>query len=200
MPRKVYRKRRVNRKYIRSKKKKYARRNYMGASGKRFFKLRLVTSFDTSAAGILNYAWTSNPSSYQDWTSVSSLFDTYRTCAIKLKYIPHAPNDTTSTVAFQPVYVIGDPDSSSAPISAINDAVQYENLKVKNLYRPWTHYYKFPKLSSTGGSNVVLNKGYTDCANPTSIGLVQAYTNNLSLSTTYGTVISTLYIVARGRR
>lgn len=92
-----------------------------------------------------------------------------------------------------------DPDQSTVPSTTITDLIQYENLKIKNLYKPWTVYYKFPKVMATG-SNVVLRGGYQDCGSPIGIGVVGVYTDSVSLSQTYGTIISTIYLVAKNRR
>lgn len=199
MPRKIYRRKKVGKKYYRSKKKRYARRNYMGQGGKRFFKLRYTETISSSVAGVIDTYLTSNPTSYQDWSSISSLFDNYRTCAIKLKFIPQLPNNVSSSTSYAPLYIVGDPDSSTNPVTSVNEAIQYENMRVKNMYRPWKYYYKFPKVMATG-SNVVINRGYQDCASPISIGVVGLYGTNFSLSTTYGTLVSTIYLVARNRR
>lgn len=198
--------RRYKKKFYRRKKRytrKYTRAG-RGSKGVRFFKLRQVTNLVTSVGGAVSFFNSANPSDafnnggtdYEDWTNVYNLFDSFRVRAIKLKFIPSLPNDTSGTTAFSPLYVGGDPDSSTImPVTTILEAVQYENMKVKNMFRPWSYYFKLPKPGATP------TLGWCDVASPTQqLGMIWAYGTGFDISTGYGTMISTIYLQARDRR
>lgn len=138
---------------------------------------------------------------FQDWTNVATLFDSYKICALKIKFNPAFPNNLTATTAYAPVYLAGDPDVTNATgLGSVNTIIQYENCKVHNLYRPWSYYYKLPKVMSTGTSSVMLQGGYFPSANPAIVGGIYIYTEGLSISSTYGSIMVTAYMVCRNRK
>lgn len=172
----------------------------MGQNGKRFFKLRRIVSVDSSAGGVLQVNATNDPSTFEDWTNVAALFDTYRVCAIKIKFIPSLPNDTSLSTGFFPLYVVGDSNSSSSPLTSDNVAIQYENMKVMNMYRPWKYYYYVPKQTA-GASGVIYQQGgYRDMLDTTATAAVYSYGTGFDASTNYGKAILTHYITAKNRK
>lgn len=175
------------------------------------YKLRTNPDAVTDVAGQMSYLFsTTNPelttsinggafgNAVQDWTSVISLYDQYRVCAIKVRYTPDLPNDTSVTTSFKPVYIVTDFDSTAA-INNYNTLSQYEMMKVKNLFQPWSYYIKLPK-SQTAGTIAVGSFGWHDMAAPDNIGTVQIFAQNLDASTTYGRFTVTYYVKTKNRR
>lgn len=178
------------------------------------FKLRQTTTLSSTAAGNIQYRFTTaDPSAFvsingagyatalEDWSGITSLYDQYRVCAVKLKFIPNYPNNTTATTAYAPVYCMIDYDTE-APPGTVADVIQYNNLKVKNLYRPWKLYYKIPKStpSVANAPQASVGYGWVDVAKPVQIGAIQLLVNGASISSSYGTIIATYYICAKNRR
>lgn len=164
-----------------------------GQTAKRFFKLKRVYPLTTSS-GLISF--TDNPrtpSSAQDWSNVSGLFDSYRVCAVKYKFIPSFPNDTSVTTNFQPLYVTWDNDGTGP--STINAAMQYENLRIKNMCMPWSVYQYIPKIMTSGQPN-----GYASTASPISVGDMTFLASGLNTTATYGQLIQTYYIAVRDRK
>lgn len=177
-------------------------RRYLGPGAKRFFKLRYQSPI-TTIAGVFNTVFNDNPVSFQDWTSVSTLFDSYKFSAIKIQYYPQTPNQTSdSTInnAFMPFYIVGDPDDTTAATTA-NELLEYESCKVKNMFKPWKYYYKLPTMTSDGSTAVVLSRGYRDVGStPGKRGVKTYFDDGSGAGQTWGTVVVTAYIVAKNRR
>lgn len=170
-----------------------------GESGKRFFKLRGAFALSADAGGTISLSVTDDPSGLGDWSNIAALFDVYKVCAIKVKFIPQLPNDTGTTTGFYPFYLIGDVNTATNPISSITVACQYENMRAKNMYMPWKYYWKCPKQSSTG-ADIVLANGYRPTSSTTATMGVFGWGQGFDISQQYGSYIVTHYIVAKARR
>lgn len=164
-----------------------------GQTAKRFFKLKRVYPLSTSAGLITFTDNPRNPSSAQDWSSVAALFDSYRVCAVKYKFIPSRPNDTTLTTAYEPLYAAWDSDGTGP--TSINAAMQYENLKIKNLSMPWSIYQYIGKIVTSGEST-----GYASTASPITTGEMVFLASGLNSSATYGQLIQTYYLAVKDRK
>lgn len=198
--RRTYRRRYKRRAYRKKWSRKSTARRFKN-DGKRFFKLTTSDAVQTTSGGQVSNTYTDNPQDYTDWTQIASLFDSYRVCAIRIKYIPNRPNDQSNVTTYQPLYIVQDRDSITPP-GTVNAFIEYENMKVKNLYRPWSYYRKFAKQTSTGVSGqVVLAGGYRDCAQPTGTQAIFIVSEpGLQSETIYGRYITTLYVTAKNRR
>lgn len=186
--------------YWKRKQKRYTGK---GQRGIRFFKLRRVQTISSDAGGVINVFANNGPQTgFQDWSNIVSLFDSYRVPALKVKYIPQLPNDASTLTGYHPVYVIGDVDANTPPIISVNEAIQYENCKVKNMYMPWKYYFKCPKLGGVGNIASVKTQagGWIDVATPYGNAGIQMIGNGFDLSTDYGTLVWTIYLMAKDRR
>lgn len=165
-------------------------------------KLREVQLATTTGAGILDELWKVNdPRNQQDWGAFQTLYDSYRVYAVKIKFIPSMPNDTSTVTGYSPMYYMFDVDSTAAPLT-VNDFIQYENLRVKNLYMPHSVYFRIPKYTAFGSSGVAtLAGGFLDTqAGFPSNGIICGISGPLDTTTTYGTFITTYYIGFKNRR
>lgn len=184
------------RRYI---KRKIQRRRFMN-DGKRFFKIRVSQTIAADSGGVISLTYTDNPSVYQDWTSIAGLFDSYRTCAIKIKFIPELPNDTSTITGFKPLYIVHDSDSSTIASPSVDSYIQYENMQVKNMFKPWGYYRKFAKQTANPTGTVMLPGGYKNTASPNASQGIFMYGDGFDISTNYGRLVVTQYVVAKNRR
>ena len=172
MPRtkKLYRKKRYSTKRrLKRRMRKYQKQGYQ------LFKLRAdPATTGPSALGFYNVrGCLTNPTrvfnggtTVNDWSNVSGLFDSFRVCGIKIKYIPRVPNDTSAAFSFAPVYGIIDYENvdTASPVATASDCMQYERLKIFNYYRPWKWYIRVPKYNApidvAGGTVTTLKGGF----------------------------------------
>lgn len=135
---------------------------------------------------------------YIDVTYLSNLYDQFKVHAVKVRFIPSLPNNVSATTAYAPVYIAYDCDvSATNPIGSVNLALGYKNVKVKNLYRPWSVYYKID--GPTGGTYQTTG-GYQDFLNIHNVGAIGIYSEGLTANTTYGTYIVECYLTCKARR
>lgn len=184
-------------------KRKQARYRGKGSHGIRFFKIRKVQTLSSDTLGGIDFFMNNGPhNAFQDWTNIQNLFDVYRVAAMKVKYIPQLPNDASTLTGYHPLYVIGDVDANAAPVTTVNEAIQYENMKVKNMFSPWKYYFKCPKLGGVGSLAAVKTQagGWIDVATPYGNCGIQGIGTGFDVSQQYGTLVWTLYLMARDRR
>lgn len=184
-------------------KRKQRRYSGKGQRGVRFFKIRKVQTVSSDALGAISIFSNNGPhTGFQDWANIVTLFDSYRVPAMKVKYIPQLPNDASTLTGYHPLYVIGDVDSTVAHITSVNDAIQYENMRVKNMYMPWKYYFKCPKLGGVGSTAAVKTQagGWIDIATPFGNSSIEGYGTGFDTSQQYGTLVWTLYLMAKDRR
>lgn len=184
------------------------RGRYFNETGLLQTKLRYQTPFQSDAGGtVQNYLNMTDPTkvlngsgTVGDWTSFSALYDSYRIRGISVKYIPDFPNDTSVTTGFAPVYIVYDPDG--APAFTVADFIQYENMKFKNLYKPWKYYHGVTKMINPSAQTTPtdLKGGWMDIAGPQSTSYVNWYAQGLDVSTIYGELLITYYVQFKTRR
>lgn len=160
-------------------------------------KLRLTNTLSSDAGGtITQYYNFRDPSSTNDWSNFSALYDSYRVFALKIKFVPLYPNNLSATTTYMPLYWCVDQDNvDNTGITSVGNIVQYENLKVKNMYKPWKIYIKCPKWLQAS-----LPGGFQDIANPVSNGVLVSYGSGFNASSDWGTMIVTYYVGFKNRR
>lgn len=166
-------------------------------------KLKTVANITTSAGGLIQFTYPNDPTIFSEFSALAGLYDSYKYYAIKIQYFPHLPNDTSTVTGFTPIYFVMDPDSPSLVLATVAAAVEYGTMKAKNLYRPFTVFYRFPKVTQSPGSTyVTLSNGYQDINGAGSVdtSCVSAYASGLDISTTYGEIIITGYLRFKNRR
>lgn len=167
-----------------------------------YFKLKVAPSILAPSAAVVSAHWTvRTPVNALELSNVNALYDFYRVCAFKIKFIPAAPNEIASSNYYRPVYLVFDNDADSsagANITSVNQALQYDVCKIKDCSRPWKYYIKVPKINQgfqTGGVNqcVIDRKGNIDIAKPCYTGDVSLYGDSFTSAISLGTVIITYY-------
>lgn len=173
-----------------------------GPATPRYFKLRRVVNMSSGPAGDITLTVSNNPNAATDWANISGLFDSYRLFAMSIKFIPQLPNNTSSATNYVPFYLVADFDSTLSPITTADGALQYENCKVVNMYRPWKYFVKFPKVSynAAASTQTILQGGWMDVATATASGGIYGYGSGFSSATSYGNYVVTYYVGARNRR
>lgn len=180
-----------------------------------YFKLRAVVPINcATTTGMFNVAFSvSDPSAYYnpenagysgmmtEWTNLNSLYDSYKVNAVALKWVPLRPNDTTSSMAFQPMYVVPDVDTANTytVINTADKALQYEASRVMNLNLPWKYYFKCPSYTQSAG----IGKGWIDVALPLTSGSITLLCDqviNAASGYPVGNIIFTMYIACKNRR
>lgn len=205
------RKQRVKKRSFRRKRYSRFRKSATAKSNRGLYKLSQALDLSSNVGGIINYAFSLTSISgallsidgaapfgnLEDVTNVGALFDSYRVNAIKFKYIPQLPNDTSTTTGYFPLYSIVDIDTpnTSPPASSISLQIQYNTLRVYNMYRPWSRYVKVGKYNQASN-----RMGWLDLANIPNYGCCQFYGPGFDISQNYGKLIITYYISTFARR
>lgn len=163
-----------------------------------YIKLRQIDTVSADVTGAISLSFTDDISSAQDISSVTALFDLFKVRGVKIKYFPRAPNSTvsdTTPFSFAPLYTYVDTDSATIPATTAAAAIQYDNLVVKNMYRPWSRWARFPSYTA---ANEPL--GWQDLATIVAHGGLYAWGNGYTASNTYGYIVRTYYVLVKNRR
>lgn len=218
----VYRRRRVLRRRPIRKRRVYKRiprsRRGMGFSAKRFFKLREVISMSTSSATNDTFFITDKPTETTGWIRLTNIFDTFRCCAIKLKYVPYAqpPLATATTIASSaisyqyrnaPVWIIHDYNSVLSTGLEVADVLAYANVKMRQSNRVWNYYAKMRRNqppSTADNSTAVSNRGYQSTASPTATqtiaGLIESPYTDTAQGLVFARLFVTYYVIFKDQR
>lgn len=181
-------------KFNRMKKKAFikGRTAYHGST--RVFKLKQIQSVVTSVGGaIASVEPLRDPSGSENWLDIAAVFDEYRVDYLKIQYIPHLLADPSTVIAFRPLYTCVDYDDETTP-GSIGLVLQYDNQKSFDLRYKWKLFvnlkFKDRKQPWIDIAAVANRK----------LGGVKLIADNLSSSTTYGTMVITYYVRYRGIR
>lgn len=204
--RRVYRRRKVYRPII------HRNRKGMGYSGKRFFKFHHYELLDMIPATTTGKAFyiSDIPNVLTDWLQLQGLFDSYRVCALKFRWIPaYISNELeVSTWNNVPVYVYHDANSVISTTPSLTEVIQYQNLRIGSLCKRGKFYFKMrpnQPPSNDSAATAVSNRGYQSTNAPAATQTVVFYVpqfgpNTATTSSTIATLIITYYIVCKDAR
>lgn len=170
-----------------------------------FFQLKGHLSASSSAGGAIVASFPVNPALFDganpfpEFTTLQTLYDSYKVIAVKIEWVPDKPNDTSTTTNFKPLYSAFDEDSLFVPAS-IGSVLEYKNSKVFPLYAMFSRFQRILPVSNTTGGSFISKDGFIDIANPQTQGSIAFYAEGLDTSDNYGQWIVTHYIQTRGRR
>lgn len=202
--RKVYRKKRPTyRKRI--YRKKFSRTAPRRRDNVVYTKLSQYATAATNGSGILTgYLSCHDPSAATNWANYAAMYDEYRVCAVKIRYIPWMDNaqiTTTPAGTDANVFLIHDNDSTGAALSGTTIATMlgYNNCKVHRLLRQWKYYARIPKTNTTTSGKPA---GWLDTSAPGVTTNVVYYTSDASVNTsmTTGHLIYTFYCKFMGKK
>lgn len=196
MPRR-YRRKRVYRRRLR---RRMPKNPASQLKGPKKFKLKAQATVTSDVAGVIKIQLTDDPSGTLDWTSISALFDSYKVHTIKIKYFPYYPNDTSSFTLFSPMFMVFDPDHTTSPLTSVNDAIEYDSLKVKNMYKPWSYTARIPTITSLATATHIQKGGYVDIAGVKTTCGIYGYGTGFNISENYGILLYEFVVSGKDRR
>jgi hypothetical protein len=138
--------------------------------------------------------------SASDWTSFVAVFDYYRCCAMKIRFVPSVTADTT--FQYTPGYIFHDANTPTfgATLTVVV-ATAYENCKIVNMQRPRKYYRKIYKnLPGGTTTNSLSLRGYLPTAEPLATQCIVLFgTNTMTVAHQLGQFLVTLYVVGVAR-
>lgn len=166
----IRRKRVVRRRRPVFRKKRHVPRR-MRDTAKKFFKLK--RSFPVTGLFVAGLEINDDPSSASDWTNVTGLFQEYRVCALKLKWIPYANAAVVESAAptagsiYTPITIVHSVRAGVAT-PTFAEALAYNGSQTKNCYRPWKYYRKMMKCRPKSDDTAfdALQPGYLSTGTP----------------------------------
>lgn len=195
--------RRFRRRRLRIKRKRVFKR-FTGAYSRRFFKLRRVVTVTHTANQPTFLQFNDNPSLSQDWVPVAELFQMYRVNGIKLTFVPAYTVNQQATAGSPinaPLYYVHDTNMTITAIPSENDMLQYENLKVKNILRMHSIYFKMARRINPTATTTLSTDGYSSVSNPQISQQIVALIPNISSNNLpIGRVVVTAYVSAKVRK
>jgi hypothetical protein len=187
--------------------RRFYRRNYhrrpigSGFSGKRFFKLKYSSLINSTTTGNFTVQHDDNPNNAIDWNNFASLFDYYRICAIKIRFVPSVTAHTT--FQYTPGYIFHDANTGVTLAGiTVDTTVGYENCKIVNMQRSWRYYRKTYRSIPVGGGGTssISTRGYISTSNPVSTQSIILYgVNSMTVDRQIGQILVTLYVVGVAR-
>lgn len=150
--------------------------------------LKAVSLFTSDVSGVIATVINSDPTGYQDWTSIAALWDDYRALCLTVEYFPYNRYSKTTTNC-KPLYTVFDRDSTGA-LSSLNAAAQYESCVQSSVEDPWKRVLKMTD---------VVDAQFLTTASPSATFSFKSFQNGYSASTTYGEALVTLLVQVRGR-
>lgn len=173
-----------------------------------FAKIKDDFQVTNSANNTFNGSFTlAQIASAEDWTNYTGLYETFRIHAIKVQWIPTFNINETPTAtfpAYSPLYIAYNKEAGDqTKLDTVAEIIAYNNVKFKNIMRPFTYYVKCPKITSLLGAYPVFTGGYIDIDGvaqcPGIIGYVSS--NNIAnVTTIIGTWLATWYVSFKTRK
>lgn len=129
------------------KRRRVAKKRRMQMRPHAFKTKRTVTQQLSYIAGFNYGSYKFKLSDLPSYTEFTSLFDSYRLCAVKLTVIPYANSAEISTAQLPIVYSVIDYTDASVPSSA-NALMEYPYCRIQRMDRPYNLYIK-PKVADS---------------------------------------------------
>jgi len=166
------------------------------------FPLRSSGAVVSDSSGVIQLTQSSDPSSCNDWSHFSSLFDSYRVDSMSFEFVP---KPTYANLAYGPVFMFFDTDTASFPsgVTTVDHVLEYPNSKIVDISKAWKVEQKLPSptsIAAIAGSYTLLSGGYQDIATPAAWCALCGYGNGFTTSTTFGTYILTWNCVFKSKR
>lgn len=155
----------------------------------------------STGVGVTTFAtvFANDPTGAVEWSSLSSLFDTYRVLAMELKYIPASYTGTLLTGGT--LLCVMDYNDTTA-LASQAAALQYDSVAFRNIgtttspvevgwtYGPW----RAKGAGLMGWNNV------TGGPPVGQVGSIKVYSSSLTASTGYGAIVLFWLVQLRGRQ
>lgn len=151
--------------------------------------IHYVVGVSSSAAGVINAIYRSDPSAGADWASFTSAYHEYRVLAMRVRYEPSNRYSKTTTIC-QPLVTVVDHNNGSA-LGSYAAAYGHQSAKLVTLEDPWVRNWRMHDVQEADFIETTVA--------PTQVSGVKLYADSLSVSTTYGMVFITWLVQFRGR-
>jgi hypothetical protein len=146
-------------------------------------------NLQATVGGVINTVVSNDPTGYNDWSSVSAVWDEYRVLGMKMIYYPYNKyNEPTSTVV-GPVFLVLDRDDGVAVASEAL-AINYESVKMKGLNEKWTFEGKMAGVTEAT---------YITTASPVANMWIKTRADGVTISHSYGRYYIAALVQFRGR-
>jgi len=154
--------------------------------------LRFTGVINSTAGGIIDSFYSSDPSSYAlaEWTSMVALYGEYRVLGMEVEFAPYNRYSKT-TVNCTPLLVLTDREAPVAATGSYQAAMSHESCVIRTLEDPWKHSVRMMNAEESQ---------FLECTGPTPLFSVKFYADGLSVSTAYGRSFVVLLIQFRARR
>lgn len=175
-----------------------------------WFKLRFHVTLSSTLLGVMqsNFS-TSSPrraingaGTYINFDEIAQLYDMYRVTSVSIKFIPQLPNDSSTQTGYFPLYFVYDKNSGDgSPLTSVDNALQYDNVKIRNVFRPFRIKYRVPPGIIGTGTAAVLHGGrlYFSTEVDPNIGTIKMYGDGFDVSQAYGELILQMVIECKNR-
>jgi hypothetical protein len=135
-------------------------------------------SLTSNGSGVVSQVWGLNVSLFDLYTSFTTLYDEFRLLSATLLFVPNASGATVSSVAYAPLAIVLDRDSTTA-LTGYPNAVDYDSFKV----RPINDTLRAASYRMAAQPDAAFITSST-----TSVAWFKMYATGLTASTTYGQV------------
>jgi hypothetical protein len=148
--------------------------------------LNLVTDVATGAMSTtISQVFSSYPGGSPDWSALATVFLEYRVLGLEVLW---CPVDQYQNPTLNPIVVVGD-HVSSAVLSSYNALAGYEGVRLEKMTKKWSF---ITRMSEVGEANFV------STATTTPKFWIKIYSQNLTGSQIYGTVLQSWRVQFRG--
>ncbi len=160
--------------------------------------LRVPTDLASNSGGVISNVYDNNPNGTTDWSSFAATFSEYRVLATMLEFYPSNKSSKTTTVTKAMAAVVD--RASSGTIASFAEAVNYESYQIFSLDDEFVEFGKGLKKAPVAKMTSTEESDFKTTAAPTAQWYHKLYSDNLSVSTTYGLVVQTFLVQFRGRK
>lgn len=134
-------------------------------------------SITSTAGGILNSVWNSDPTTGVDWAQFSALYTRYRVLAFEISYCPNVIGATIAAIAYAPIYTVID-NGANTPLTSYAVASAYASNIKFTLNEKWKRVVKMDSVELAAFNSIL--------GSPNSLMQIKEYATGLTVSTNYG--------------
>jgi len=158
---------------------------------------KYASDLASTGAGVIANVFSNDPQNINDWSSLAAAYTDYRVLATAFEFYPSNKYSKTTTTTKAFCHVVN--RQSSAALSSFNEAAAYESFKLLSLDDE-VSFDNNEKVVPIVRMNGINEAEWKSTSAPATEWWHKLYTDNVSISTTFGIVIITYRLQFRGRR
>jgi len=151
--------------------------------------LATVGNFTSSAGGVLNNVFNSNPSACTNWSDLATSFHEFRVLGMRLEYFPINRYSKTTTNC-EPMVGITDRTSDVTALTSYGQAIGHESATKESLEDPWIREVRM---------NSSEEAQFQETVAPAVVFSMKFYADTLTINTPYGKYFLYYLVQFRGR-